>query len=205
MKSKLLFIILIIILIAGCGKTTPTKLVTKGEAGSIATSYVIDDIGTEEPVTITQIYLKDNNWNVEMIVGDDKGTVIIDRKGNIIDVAEYEWVSESLDGKTIPKGYESAEYCNLDSDCVYQSNSCCGTEVNIYHHIETDNVGPTCHTQCVPLKFWDFYCNNNKCDRKVDCSNCEEISEFMESIGCFQERPSVTVSYACEHLSECDC
>jgi hypothetical protein len=118
MKSKLLFIILILVLIAGCGKTQ-TKL--------------------------------------------------------------------------IPAGYEDPSYCKTDSDCRYQSNSCCGTEVNKYHHVKGNYVGPTCHTQCVSVEFLDFYCNNNKCDRKIDCSNCEEINEFMERVGCFQEMPSVIV------------
>jgi len=104
-----------------------------------------------------------------------------------------------------PDNYNDPTYCELDSDCVYQTNSCCGEVINKYNYRREYSGRPKCHTQCVPNNFWDIHCNNNQCDRNIDCSNCSKINEFMESIGCFQEEPSVTVTSACDKLSICNC
>jgi len=80
-------VIFSLILLTGC-----VKDITQAEAGGIATTYLINQIGIEEPVVVHQIILKQDGWHVQVMIGDDKGTVILDRKGEFESLEAYTWV-----------------------------------------------------------------------------------------------------------------
>jgi hypothetical protein len=88
MKTIYLMGILIgLIVLTGCAKD-----ITQAEAAGIATSYVIEQVGFEETVEVHGITLKSDGWYVQLILGDDKGTVILDKKGNFVKLETYKWV-----------------------------------------------------------------------------------------------------------------
>jgi len=82
-----LTIVLAMITLIGC-----TPDITEEEAKTIAADYIISEIGTpSEPMTISKTFLEDNEWHVQFIVGDDKGTAVLDKKGNFQRLDSYRW------------------------------------------------------------------------------------------------------------------
>lgn len=80
--------LLSLIFLLGCARD-----ITKGEAENITKDYVISKIGQNpnEPLIISNIFLKENEWYVQISVGDDKGTLVLDKKGKIIKF-EDRWI-----------------------------------------------------------------------------------------------------------------
>lgn len=78
-----------ILILVGCSKP-----ITQQEAQQIAKDYVLTEFGAPEDgdLTISQSILKDDGWHVQLIVGDDKGTVIINKRGDVIKFEAYEWI-----------------------------------------------------------------------------------------------------------------
>jgi hypothetical protein len=87
--KKILFILFILSLfLLGCAKD-----ITQSEAAGIATQHIISEYGiTTEALEIHEITLRNDGWYVKVLIGDDKGTVIIDKKGNVLDLKSYEWI-----------------------------------------------------------------------------------------------------------------
>ncbi len=65
--------------------------------------------------------------------------------------------------KSYPPGYEIADYCQQDSDCV-RLNKCCdcgmGTYVNTYHQQKLDCPGPRCMCAIMNTR---GACQDNRC------------------------------------------
>ncbi|PIN76162.1 hypothetical protein COV17_03180 [Candidatus Woesearchaeota archaeon CG10_big_fil_rev_8_21_14_0_10_36_11] len=76
-----------LIFLTGCAKD-----ITQADAGGIATTYLINQIGIEEPIVVHQVILKQDGWHVQVMIGDDEGTVILDRKGEFVTLEAYTWV-----------------------------------------------------------------------------------------------------------------
>lgn len=91
--KKLLFILLVvgIVVVSGCGRN-----ITEQEAVSIATEYVALEfnliVNPDEPLTISNVFFKDEQWHIQLTAGDDKATVILDKKGKVISFEKYKWI-----------------------------------------------------------------------------------------------------------------
>ena len=89
-KSMRIFLLLILIIFTGCAKD-----ITNEEAEKIAKEYVISKIGQptpEEPLIIANIFLQDKEWHVQLTIGDDRGTVILNKKGKVVRIEENKWI-----------------------------------------------------------------------------------------------------------------
>ena len=89
MSEKIIFFILIfVIFIAGCARD-----VTKEEAENIAKEYIISKNLTDarSPLQISNTFLQNDEWHIQLIVGDDKGTIILSKKGKVLK-AEDKWI-----------------------------------------------------------------------------------------------------------------
>jgi len=91
MKYKYFILFLIVVglfSLAGCAKN-----ITQAEAGGIATAYIIENVGLgNEAIEIHDITLKSDGWYVQLLIGDDQGTIILDEKGNFVRLEAYKWV-----------------------------------------------------------------------------------------------------------------
>jgi hypothetical protein len=89
MKKIIILIGLIatLFLLVGCAKD-----ITETGARNIAQQYMVNELRTEEPVVINQVFLSNDGWHVQLTVGDDKGTVIIDKKGKVKGLETYKWI-----------------------------------------------------------------------------------------------------------------
>ena len=99
-------------------------------------------------------------------------------------------------------------YCEQNSDCTFQEDSCCGHPVNKlnYKILSNDELNPKCHTQCVPESLKKSYCNElNECNTKIQCEDCSSILTLMEQIGCNDEFIPAQSINACQTLSSCNC
>tara|TARA_Y100000310_G_C20607550_1_gene776309 strand:- start:274 stop:705 length:432 start_codon:yes stop_codon:yes gene_type:complete len=106
----------------------------------------------------------------------------------------------------IPADFQNPNYCKDDSDCILiSSDSQCKIDSVNKFHSELSYNGIKGHTQCVPWKFQELNCINNRCSYKLDCSKCIEVNQYMQSIGCFREKPNILAQFACSELSRCDC
>lgn len=87
MLKKIIFFIFIIFIV-GCARE-----VTKEEAENIAEEYVISKnlTGKGNPLQISNTFLQNNEWHVQLIVGDDKGTIVLSKKGKILRT-EDKWI-----------------------------------------------------------------------------------------------------------------
>ena len=81
---EIIFVLMGLLLLVGCAKD-----ITQAEAAGIATTYIIETVGFEEQVEVHSITLKSDGWYVQLILGDDKGTVILD---NFVRLETYKWV-----------------------------------------------------------------------------------------------------------------
>ncbi|MBI2652464.1 hypothetical protein HYX00_03270 [Candidatus Woesearchaeota archaeon] len=89
-KSMRIFLLLILILFTGCAKD-----ITNEEAEKIANEYIISKIGQptpEEPLIIANTFLQDKEWHVQLTIGDDRGTVILNKKGKVVRIEENKWI-----------------------------------------------------------------------------------------------------------------
>jgi len=126
--------------------------------------------------------------------------------GNAVVVGEGENIENNF-----LEGFSALQFCEIDNDCVYQSDGCCGLAVNKENYIEdyVQKVGdatgyyPHCYTQCNIFK--KAYCSGNDCKLKTDCSDCSAIKEFMERQHCFDDYVPAQVKTACRQLTECGC
>jgi hypothetical protein len=99
-------------------------------------------------------------------------------------------------------------FCEQDSDCVMQEDTCCGHPVNkeTYEEKDSSELVPRCNSQCLPDNFNSVYCNqDNACSIKTNCDDCDQINNFMEQSGCNQNPRPVQISDVCSRLDECGC
>jgi hypothetical protein len=89
MKKAILFIGLIatLFLLVGCAKD-----ITQLDARNIAQQYMINELQTEEPVIVNNVFLSEDGWHAQLTVGDDKATVIITKKGDVKGLETYKWI-----------------------------------------------------------------------------------------------------------------
>lgn len=134
-------------------------------------------------------------------------------EGKMMIPGVMEWAAFEQCGKDIPLKYQEVQYCETDSDCVQQATGCEPISLNKYNAVDDyvkkvgDATGyyPHCYVQELSPEFLTPYCDLNVCKLRTDCSNCKAINEFLESIGCFQEKHSIVVQKACDQLAECNC
>jgi hypothetical protein len=90
MKKIIFLLILFSLFILGCGKE-----ITQKEAETIALTHIVstyDAPTMQDRLAVSQTFLAEDGWHVQLIIGDDEATVILDKKGKILDVKTYEWV-----------------------------------------------------------------------------------------------------------------
>jgi hypothetical protein len=186
MNVKLFFVVLIVILLTllvGCSQTSSNFQ------------------GTQNQLEEAPLIVSDTNCPDKFPFEQNKNPTVI------------EWAEFEQCGKSIPSKYENPTSCEVNSDCIYQDSGCGGIGINKYNKVEdyVKKVGeatgyyPHCYSQTLPSSLQAPYCTNNKCVLKTDCSNCNEINDYMDRIGCSQERPSETVSGTCNRLAKCNC
>lgn len=88
MINKFLFLLLVfsLMIIVGC-----TKDITQSEAENIARQHILAESYSKEPLIINNAFIKNEEWHVQLTVGDDKGTVIINKKGKVQRIYD-EWI-----------------------------------------------------------------------------------------------------------------
>ena len=85
-----MFILVAVVLLMGCAKD-----ITNAEAGATAYQYVMERIGqqpTGESFELHEPQFKNEKWYVYGNIEDDKLTVIMDKKGKVLEFVAYEWV-----------------------------------------------------------------------------------------------------------------
>ncbi|MEK6984406.1 MAG: hypothetical protein AABX33_07570 [Nanoarchaeota archaeon] len=89
-KTIALLSLLLLLVLPGCAKD-----ITNEEAEKIAKEYIISKIGQptpEEPLIIANTFLQDDEWHVQLSIGDDRGTVILNKKGKVVKIEENQWI-----------------------------------------------------------------------------------------------------------------
>jgi len=86
--ATLMILSIVLITTTGCAKE-----ITEIEANNLAKEYIISEFGNPDvPIVISKTFLENNEWHVQVSIDDDKGTVILDKKGNVKNFESYKWV-----------------------------------------------------------------------------------------------------------------